>query len=319
MNKKLGRVLSILGCTTLAIATLAFGACGDGGSDNTEKKEDDKSGNTTYTVTFNYNYDGAPAAGTTNVSKDEVPTLESPTREGYIFDSWYTDANCTVPYTGTAVTGDLTLYAAWTETVSSSTSDVNLFRFEAEYVDLAKFKGAGYSGGATGIGAIVTDYTGSAQASNGYFVSYLYKSGDSTALNFTINSDTEVDDAMLVVRLSAEYTTHLQINSTDWQVIVNDVAIDYGEINIYCSSEAAAGTSYQAFLDKLITRNLHLNKGENTIQLRTNNSRNMGGTMYATAPMVDCLKIYTTAHLEWEPVTDNLTDLGKEPMDDRVF
>jgi uncharacterized repeat protein (TIGR02543 family) len=309
MNKKLGRVLSIFGCTTLALATLAFGACGDGSN----------SGSNTYTVTFNYNYDGAPTAGTTSVEKDQVPSLESPTRDGYIFDAWYTDADCTVAYTGTGVTSDLTLYAAWTQTVSDSTAEINTFKFEAEYVDLSKFKGAGYSGGATNLGAIVTDYSGDAQASNGYFVSYLYVSGDSTMLTFEIESDAEVDDAMLIVRLSAEFTTHLQISSSDWQVIVNDEAIDYGEINIYCSSEAAAGTSYQAFLDKLITRKLHLVKGTNTIQLRTNNSKSMGGTMYATAPMVDCIKIKTTANLEWEAKESNLTNLGKEPMEDRNY
>lgn len=45
------------------------------------------------------------------VSKPEP----DPTREGYTFGGWYTDAGCTTAYEfSTPVTGDLTLYAKWT-------------------------------------------------------------------------------------------------------------------------------------------------------------------------------------------------------------
>lgn len=44
-----------------------------------------------------------------------------PTREGYIFAGWYTDAACTKAYDfATAVTSDLTLYAKWTKNEASS-------------------------------------------------------------------------------------------------------------------------------------------------------------------------------------------------------
>lgn len=69
-------------------------------------------------VTFDYNYTGAPVAATVKVEKDQpvsAPTTE-PTRTDYYFTGWYTDATITDgnEYNfGTAVTGDITLYAGW--------------------------------------------------------------------------------------------------------------------------------------------------------------------------------------------------------------
>ena len=62
--------------------------------------------------------DQTPASGSA-VSKPADPT-----REGYTFAGWYTDAACTKAYDfATAVTSDLTLYAKWTKNeVSSSGS-----------------------------------------------------------------------------------------------------------------------------------------------------------------------------------------------------
>ena len=46
-------------------------------------------------------------------------------------------------------------------------------------------------------------------------------------------------------------------------------------------------------------------EGLNTITLTTANNNGMGGTMSGTAPIVDCIKITTSADLSWTPVTDN--------------
>ena len=44
-----------------------------------------------------------------------------PTREGYTFGGWYTDADCTKAYDfATAVTSDMTLYAKWTKNEAST-------------------------------------------------------------------------------------------------------------------------------------------------------------------------------------------------------
>ncbi len=68
----------------------------------------------TYTVTFNYNYDGKTAV----VSVLEGKTVEEPAapeRADFTFGGWYTDADGKTAYDfGKAVTENVTLYAKWT-------------------------------------------------------------------------------------------------------------------------------------------------------------------------------------------------------------
>lgn len=68
-------------------------------------------------VTFNYNYTGAPAATEGEVNDGIVTRPDGPTRDYYKFDGWYTSAT---PAAGakafdfdTAITEDTTLYAKW--------------------------------------------------------------------------------------------------------------------------------------------------------------------------------------------------------------
>ena len=59
--------------------------------------------------------DQTPASGSA------VAKPADPTRDGYTFAGWYTDAACTKAYDfATAVTSDLTLYAKWTKNEASS-------------------------------------------------------------------------------------------------------------------------------------------------------------------------------------------------------
>lgn len=69
-----------------------------------------------YTVTFDYNYDGAePATQTVDIG-GKVIRPEDPEREEYTFMGWYTDEACTNEYDFTAeLTSDVTLYASWYE------------------------------------------------------------------------------------------------------------------------------------------------------------------------------------------------------------
>ncbi len=181
--------------------------------------------------------------------------------------------------------------------------------FEAECVDLSDFNGAGYSGGAQMIGAIITDWDGSAKASGGYFVSFLYVKGDDTKLTFKITSDRDVDDASLSIRLSGEVLETVAFTWEEWKVKVNGEAIDYGDIEITGCNTDLQTEWVREFEDYLLTTKLNLKKGENIIELLTDNETPMAGTMYATAPMVDCLKITTTAKLSWNPIQN------KEPLE----
>ena len=66
-----------------------------------------------YTVTFNSNGGSViPSQSISYGSKVNRPV--DPTRSGYTFDGWYTDASLTVPYNfNSLITGNLTLYAKW--------------------------------------------------------------------------------------------------------------------------------------------------------------------------------------------------------------
>lgn len=70
---------------------------------------------TTYTVTF-YMNDGTDAVYTASsiTSGNTVSRPTDPTRAGYTFGGWYTDAACTMSYSfDTPITRNLTLYAHW--------------------------------------------------------------------------------------------------------------------------------------------------------------------------------------------------------------
>ncbi len=72
-------------------------------------------GTTRYTVTFNTQ--GGSEIDSVRVTRNSTVTKpEEPTREGYTFEGWFTDKECTEAYDfDTKVTKNLTLYAKWTE------------------------------------------------------------------------------------------------------------------------------------------------------------------------------------------------------------
>ncbi|MBQ4577386.1 MAG: S-layer homology domain-containing protein [Firmicutes bacterium] len=75
-----------------------------------------------YKVTFNSN-SGSAVAAVNVVSGTAVSAPANPTRTGYTFGGWYTDEACTNAYNfETLVTGDITLYAKWTQNQTSRPS-----------------------------------------------------------------------------------------------------------------------------------------------------------------------------------------------------
>ena len=68
-----------------------------------------------YTVTFDSN-GGSSVTEQAIYEGNCAYEPETPVREGYVFDGWYTDSELTQPYDfSTPVTADLTLYAKWVE------------------------------------------------------------------------------------------------------------------------------------------------------------------------------------------------------------
>ncbi len=77
---------------------------------------------TYYTVTFVNSKGTAPSAQSIENGKMAVKPND-PTCEGFVFGGWYTDQDCKNMYNfTTAVTGNITLYAKWTELPSASYS-----------------------------------------------------------------------------------------------------------------------------------------------------------------------------------------------------
>ena len=69
-----------------------------------------------YTVTFDYNYEGAEPTTQTVEAGGQVVRPADPAREDYTFMGWYADEACTKEYEFTdEVTSDMTLYASWYE------------------------------------------------------------------------------------------------------------------------------------------------------------------------------------------------------------
>ena len=89
-----------------------------------------------------------------------------------------------------------------------------------------------------------------------------------------------------------------------YTVKVNDVALQYANIS-FTDVPSQSENTLLPFTDFIISVNVNLVEGKNTIALITDNALLMGGTMGATAPMVDCIKINTYAILTWNPILDN--------------
>ena len=175
------------------------------------------------------------------------------------------------------------------------------YLFEAEWSpDIEFLAGFDYSGTISGLDMIQKDYFEKG-ASNDYYVTGLY--GEGLSLSYTIESDKAVDDAKLVLRLSAEYMD-ITLTSSTYTVAVNGTPVDYRNIKL-TDVPVSDRANLLDFADFVLTETLSLKEGENVITLTTTNSNPMMGTMYATAPLVDCFKITTSAKLTWDPCMTN--------------
>lgn len=181
------------------------------------------------------------------------------------------------------------------------------YTFEAEYAPLPKV-GIGWSGGEPGVSP---DLDGGFNAENGYFVLNMYAKG--STLTFEIESDKAVDDAKIVARFSAEDPAGLlngggdnaksySITKDTFQVKVNGEALAYETITFNNIKQT------NKFQNYTVGTKVSLKAGKNVIELVTNNETSLGGTTKATAPVVDNIKITTTAKLTWEPLTSNLPE-----------
>lgn len=250
-------------------------------------KED---GVTYYDVTYCMNYYGSAQSEYPQIVKQggNAQTLAlTPERTDYSFSGWYADEACSTKFDNTtAINANTTIYAGWTKTKTGSSTYI----FEAEDTYLLDKAGPGYSGENAGLGMIVSsDKLG---ASGGQFVAYQCKNGNS--LEFYLASDEEITNVTLTVRFAAEYAS-MTLTPDNYQIAVNDVALDYDDIVLTLPD----GEQQSQFADFDIS-GVTLKKDANLVQLKTANNDALGGTLTATAPIIDCIKITTSAVVTWD-------------------
>lgn len=257
----------------------------------------------TVKVTFSNNYAGASDYYTQTINSGRRITKPAdPVRnDGYAFINWYADAACTQLFNfNTFISVDTTIYAKWSK----------IHTFEAEYVNMTGMVGVGWSSSVEGLGLIDKDDMNGG-ASNGFFVGYMYVTGNT--LTFNIDSSEDVTDCVLVLRLTAEGEEGSVVKLTDEELLikVNDAKVSFTEL-IFNDIPDINGGTRRPFSNHVLNTAVSLKKGKNVIKLTVNNTKGMGGTMTATAPMFDCMYLYTNAELSWtegECYTSNIKGL----------
>ncbi len=251
-----------------------------------------------------------------------------PQREGYKAFGWYTTKDCqegTEFNFSTRITNSQDLYVKW----------LKEHIFEAELTQLTAIPigdtgktedklGFGESSNPKGLYLIEWDCY-EAGASNEYYISYLYNPG--SFLEFCITAQEDVKDATLVLRLTPElhdmffltggpdgtaaekngykiyvnpvYSFNSIINKESLESFEQMYELNHDLTGAVTKDEDPNYTRKRAFEDYTITASLSLNKGENIIRLVTENTHDYGGSMHAAAPMVDCIKIYTSEDIAW--------------------
>lgn len=183
---------------------------------------------------------------------------------------------------------------------NSSSAAAPTFIIEAEgSPDIEDYTGPGFSGTASGPECIQVDGEGLYQASGGKFVSYLY--ANNATLSYTFTSSKAVSKAKLSWRISGEFY-NMSFSCTDCQVLLNNTVSPYSKITWTDVPTQSSGKK-KVFQDYVASASANILEGENTIVYRTANTNALGGTMVATAPLLDCFKIdnYGDAKLSWTP------------------
>ena len=259
-------------------------------------------GDRIYTYMLNYGDQGVYETQS-YPSTRRVKAPAAPSRPGYYFAGWARnpDGSNLYDFSSERSTRSTTLYAKW----------LKGYRFEAEYTFVDGKPGQGSSDNCMGKDIIqgLKDVLGNGHLmgmSNGYYVGKLYYNG--AFIVFEITAEEEITDGVLVVRLTPDLFDMYFTDET-WQVIVNGERIEYGKLNL---TGAIAQTDFdelgnaingdmnkRPFENYVMTTALHLNVGNNIIQLVTNNKEDHGGTFNAETPLVDCIFVYGNTDLKW--------------------
>ena len=184
--------------------------------------------------------------------------------------------------------------------------------------------GATYSGGQNGLGLVGKDYytgdtnkygasgkftVGTSQVAG--FTHFLYCKGDT--LTWEVESSAAAENVVLFMRLSAEYgianplTDEVTswVDETTFPVTVNGTALKYGKVTLH----NIIPMDFIPFQDYLVSASVSLVAGKNIIQMKVDNKVTLNGTIASSAPVVDCIKLYSSSTLTWPGAMEsNLQD-----------
>lgn len=174
--------------------------------------------------------------------------------------------------------------------------------------------GATYSGGQNGLGLVGKDFivdgktkygtsgnytVGTSQVAG--FAHFLYCKGDT--LTWELESSEAAENVTLLMRLSAEYgiadpmTDEVTswVDETTFPVTVNGTALKYGKVTLH----NIIPMDFIPFQDYFVSASVSLVKGKNTIQMTVDNTVTLNGTIASSAPVVDCIKLYSDSTITW--------------------
>ena len=142
----------------------------------------------------------------------------------------------------------------------------------------------------------------------GGFVHYNYVKGNT--LTWELESDAAAENVTIFMSLSGEYgLTEIfqafegqgedrvceQYDDKGFTVKVNGTALEYGKQTIH----NIIPKDFIHFQDFLLSANVSLVAGKNTIQMTVNNTDTLNGTIASTAPVVDAIKVFSSSNLTW--------------------
>lgn len=250
-----------------------------------------------YTVTFNLNYDGAKATTEKVESGKTVKEPSAPVRDGYDFLGWFTATENGEKFAfDKAISADVTVYAHWNKKGENTPDAPKDYIMEAEDVDLSFVQGGDTSASPSGASLIVSG----AGAHGGAYIRALYV--NELYLEFEFVSDKAVSGATLTFAFAGEFKD-FTLNNEEFEVFVNpELNDDYFPVNHdrRVKYEEISLEGNATFSEFTLTAEMNIKEGKNIVYLLVNNTDSLAptySTMNAKAPMIDYMKITTTATL----------------------
>ena len=156
----------------------------------------------------------------------------------------------------------------------------------------------------------------------GGFVHYNYVNGNT--LTWELESDVAAENVTIFMRVSGVYGLNevyqafqgegedrvSEVYDQDsYKVTVNGVALQYGTQTIH----NIIPKTFITFQDFMLSATVSLQAGKNTIQMLVNNKDTLNGTIASTAPVVDCIKVFSDSQITWPDA--KLSQMDKSDKD----